>query len=362
MANVFSVDGDLSDRETAALGPSKGEEFEWLGVLVDADQQPNEVDRNIRRQVDGVVYEQLYLEPTEANLRYLLQTIEDFEITSRESLLEPLIEIRAVLSSGDQSEIDKLVDSIQQLRLFDARDKDLSQEAVDFHPITIDIKFKATESDDLNRKAIKWRSNENGDQKMIEAIDVIKSDKAGQLGKVKRYIIAYEYLPQTVVEAIKAELGVAEIGAETLSTVFDVMASEFAVKLDVRYDVVTSPSGKEVKIVTREAEVDGDDNDKVNWHLSKIQEALDGSGYVTFKPEDLNYGELAISKDPGTVIDQILSHSDDPSSIKAAMKQQVELVIQSFGDDRQIVVTIPDKGEKIAVLNKAGDMEALKKT
>ena len=84
------------------------------------------------------------------------------------------------------------------------------------------VKFKALEGDQLNRKAIKWRANENGDVPLIGAIDEIRqtcTESGQRLGHVRRYIIAYEWLPPAIVELILQELNIREVSGDVLDKV-----------------------------------------------------------------------------------------------------------------------------------------------
>jgi len=160
------------------------------------------------------------------------------------------------------------------------------------------------------------------------------------------------------VEAVKTELGIREVEADVLEQIINAIAAEFAVKLDVRYDVVTNPDGVEVKIVTREAEVNGRDDDAVNWQLDMLCEALDESGYVTFVPDQLNYGELALSAQPGEHVDAVLEGKGvDVKTIRAEMEAQVDRVMEAYPEGNQIVVDLVDKAGVIARLTSAGDSD-----
>ena len=360
MANVLAKN-DTADTESAAIGPARGEELQWLGVECDNAAEPTNYERQITRKVDGVVYDQSYLEPTEENLRLILEIAEQYELKVSGNLASTLDEIKSLLVSGDQERISAYVAQIQQIRLFDARDKDISKEVgVKVHPITIDLKFKPG-GNELTRTTLKFRANENGDESMCAAIDAIKAayeTKGKKLGNVRRYIIAYEYLPPTIVEAIKRVLDIKEIEADVLAAI----SEEFAVKLDVRYDVVTTPKGKEVKIVTREAEVNGkpDQKDAVNWQLSQIQRSLDRAGHATFVPAAFDFGTLALSQNPDEVIDQIIRTKElDVTEIRNAMNEQVDRVLRAFPDNEQIVVDLPEKAKVLSRLTTVGDLEKM---
>ncbi len=360
MSNVLATVDDR-DRESATLGASTQAEIQRAHDI-SRGLNTFEADSPLRRAVDGVVYDQFYLKPTEENLRLLVQIVDNNSLQIKGS--SPALQnLRAVLDSGDEQKIKALVDSIQQLRLFDARDKDISRDNVPFHPITIDIKFKASADDQQNRQTIKWRANENGDEKMCDTIDAIKDEyaaKGEKLGQVKRYIIAYEWLPASMVEAIKQELQIKEIEADVLQQVTDAIGQEFAVKLDVRYDVVTNPEGKEVYVVTREAEVNGgkDKEAAIDSHLALVQSALEQDGHATFVPDALNFGDLALAENPDAIIDAVIwAKGGDVARVRAAMNKDVSCVMGLFPD--QIIVNIPDKGSVLARLTTVGDIQKI---
>lgn len=357
MANVLG--NILDDRETAAIGASTGEEVLAMDQLLagNAEQRGAEIESQefIRRAVDAVVYEQWYLEVNEANLRLILDVVETGELKLNEAAAKRVVEIKSILNSGDQGFIDLFIESIQQLRLFDARDKDLSNAPEDFHPITIDIKFRASEADALNRKSIRWRAKENGDESMMAAIDTIKEAYDGTLGYVRRYIIAYEWLPPTIVEAVIEKMHTLLFTMTTYDRVKQRAFDEFSVKLDVRYDIVSTPDGREVRIVTREAEVNGERDDHVNFHLEEISNSLGALNLTTFVPAELNFGELALSDDPDSIIDQLLSPIS-VDRIRSEMNAQVDRVMSGVGED-QIVVDLEGKAEVIEHLTTAGDLE-----
>lgn len=358
MSNVLATTDDR-DRESAALGKSNASEMQ-RATEISQGMNTVETKSPIRRAVDGAVYDQFYLKPTAGNLKLLLRIVDEnsLQIKGTSTALE---NVRAVLASNDKEKISILVDSIQQLRLFDARNKDISREKVAFHPITIDIKFKASSDDQLNRQSIKWRANENGDEQMCRVIDTIKSEyEVGgeKLGRVKRYIIAYEWLPVSIVEAIRRELDIKETEASVIKQVIEAIGQEFAVKLDVRYDIVTNPDGKEMYVVTREAEVNGGKNQKaaIDSHLALVQAALENDGHATFVPEAFNFGDLALASNPDEMIDAVIvAKGGDIESVRKEMKADVEKVIALFPD--QIVVDIPEKGSVLGRLTTVGDLQ-----
>lgn len=369
MANVLNE--TINDRETAALGVSVGEEFGALTQMCagNREQRGAEIQghQNIIRAVDGVVYDQYYLRPTEESLQIIVGVAEEAGLVLRPELVVELQKIKDILGSGDAVSIEQLVQSIEQLRLFDARDKDINREVVSHHPITIDIKFKAADNDVLNRKNLKWSANENGDQKMTAAMGVIKT-KYGRtsqgLGHVRRHSIAYEWLPPTVVESVMRQLCVGEISAQAREDVLRIIADEFSVKLDVRYDVVVTPEGREVKLVTREVELDGDTAD---LRLGLVQDALRDQGYMTFVSRQLNFGDLALAKNPNAMVDALLT-SSAVGNMRMLMNAQVVGVGNFFGSgwgceefrrvsSDQIVVDLPEKGEVLSRLTRVGNID-----
>lgn len=393
--------------KVAALGASKGEESGALNQVLEGNriQRGAEVQGHdhFLRAVDAVTYNQYYLESTEANLRLLLYVVEEMGLELPAEMQTEFQSIQNVLEGMDQDAIDALVQSIDQLRLFDARDKDLAHDSsASFHPITVDIKFKPSVT--LKEKSIQWRANENGDEKMVDAIDLIRA-RYGELGKipgqVNRTVIAYEWLPESVVEAAQRALNISEISAATMERFRAAMGEELAVKLDVRYDIVTTPEGKEVKVVTRQAELTGDDAD-VNRQMGWLGDALRAEGYRLFSSDELNFGELALSKDPNALIDGLIETDlwaalrtpiratraalsaafdsipswrrwfDSPiqttkaafhSALQAAsaaptrlaMDRQVDAVRRAFEND-QVVVDLEDKREVLDHLTTEGDL------
>lgn len=358
MSNVLAATDDR-DRESAALGQSTEAEMR-RATEISEGVNTFEAQSPLRRAVDGVVYDQFYLKPTLENLQLLLRIVDENNLQIK-GTSPALDNLRTVLDSGDTEKIERLVDSIQQLRLFDARDKDISRDNVAFHPITIDIKFKASDDDQMNRQSIKWRANENGDEQMCKTIDDIKREyeKGGEkLGHVKRYIIAFEWLPDSVVEAIKRELDIKEIEAGVVQQVIDAIGQEFAVKLDVRYDIVTNPDGKEVCVVTREAEVNGgkDQNAAIDSHLALVQAALEHDGHATFIPEAFNFGDLALSSNPDAMIDSVITaKGGNVESVRKRMNDDVAHIMNSYPG--QIVVDIPEKGSVLGRLTTVGDLQ-----
>ncbi len=388
MANVFG--GKINDRETGGLKASYGEEQTALAQLKARNgmSRGREIKghKSIRRAVDGVVYSQKYLDVTEENLRMVLGEVVSANLQPPAEVQGEITRVQAILDSGDRAEIRALVQSIQQIRLFLAPDKDLTKEDVQTHPLTIDIKFKANEGDDLTREAIKWRAIENGDQAILKAVAAIEQryeESGQQLGHLRRHIIAYEWLPESVVQEIQAELDIDEVTTD----VRDAIAEQFAVKLDVRYDLITTPDGREVRVVSREAEIDGDD-DQADYHLGQIQQALSEEGYATFIPEEFDFGTLALSKNPVNMIRRVtrkhvmrkvgsavkslftLNFRGVGESIREignivagrsqeAMDEQVDEVMETF-DGRQIVVDLPNKKAVIDQLTTAGDIEKVR--
>lgn len=359
MCNVLATTDDR-DRESGALGQSTEAEMQRAGEI---SQGVNtfEAESPLCRAVDGAVYDQFYLKPTAENLKLLLRIVDENSLQI-EGTSPALENVRAVLASNDEERITALVESIQQLRLFDARDKDISRDKVAFHPITIDIKFKAPEEDKRNREAIKWRANENGNKQMCKAIDSIKSQyeaaRREKLGHVRRYIIAYEWLPASIVEAIKRELDIKEIEAGVVQQIVEAIGQEFAVKLDVRYDIVTNPDGKEVYVVTREAEVNGGKDQKgaIDSHSALVQAALENDGHATFIPEAFNFGDLALSSNPDEMIDAVIAaKGGDVQSVRAAMQEDVQRIMALFL--AQIVVDISEKGAVLNRLTTVGDLQ-----
>lgn len=88
------------------------------------------------REVEGVNYRQTYIVPTLSNLRNVLRIVEEQGLKSK-GADQQIADIKAILTSKNSKAKKRLIESIQQIRLFDARDKVLTEEGQAVHPISI---------------------------------------------------------------------------------------------------------------------------------------------------------------------------------------------------------------------------------
>ena len=212
---------------------------------------------------DWVNYFQYYITPSIKNILLLIQIIEARGLQFTNSEQKSWFEDIKKQANGAPEEQKLLIDSIANIRLFDARGKYVPEEGI--LPLSIDFKFKA-QSGNTARKTIKVAAAKgaqgviNSNETIIETIDeIIGKIGLENIGKMYRRFFALEWLPPEVVNYfINTDKRILEASPEQQQQIWALLAHYFSVKQDWRFDHIITPEGREAHTVTSEVEVDVD--------------------------------------------------------------------------------------------------------
>lgn len=374
--NALETHGANEEARRTALAEQKIDFFHEDGTV--------NLDSLILGEVEAVNYIQYYLEPTIENMKLVLSVVKSRGLNGKDDSVETEASTLFSIFEGNDTELQqRTVSAIQQIRLFDARNKKVEYDLSGKKdcPITIDIKWKP-EGQDANRTALKWRAVDkgNGNKKVTEAIDeIIEIAKEREIGvgKVDRIFIAYEYLPAAILDSLGIFAKIQGTSDEVRDKVIKLVIDEFSEKRDVRLDEVEGPNGKIGFMVTREAELElpkgkTKDNDMLAERDKRAAETTDSyirEGYVPYVAGDFDAGTVALANDPAEAIKEFLSDKrEDKDAVEIemrAMEEKVKALRKVVGvePDRQIWVSgkhfIKTEADGSTKADKSGNIERL---